>query len=257
MEILSTKELIKPYFLTGAGISLESGIPTFRGNDKDAVWKKTDVSTGTLSFFRKNPVESWKIYLDRFSKINAAKPSTSHILMAQIESKVEDITIVTQNIDGLHLAAGSTKVYEVHGASRYFRCSKYGCEHGAPRGLIHYNDVDFSSFIANPSLESIPRCLSCDSIIRPHVLWFDESYEGHHAYMMQEAIDRLESASVIVALGTSLQVSIAERIEEWKDYLGIRMILVDPFIDPSMVPKGVELVQSTANDFLKSNYKLD
>lgn len=246
---LSEKELRNPYFLTGAGISLESGIPTFRGNDKDAVWSKIDVSTGTLSYFKENPVLSWERYLERFDKLSLALPSSSHKLIKKIEDERSGTVVVTQNVDGLHTLAGSKDVYEIHGSSRFFRCSKHKCSYGSPDGLIKSEDVSLSDFRLHKTVDTLPRCPACKSIIRPHVLWFDESYLSHNSFRFQEAIDRVEDATVIIALGTSLQVSIGSYIKEWSDYIGIRMICIDPFLSKTPM-KGVELYNISSNDFL-------
>lgn len=245
----SDRELSKPYFLTGAGISLESGIPTFRGNDKDAMWNRVDVYTGTLAFFKENPVQSWQKYLERYDLALLAKPSTSHNLIRKIEEERDGTAIVTQNVDGLHTLAGSKNLYEVHGSFRFFRCSKHKCDQGGPNGLIKSSEVCFAQFRVNPSLETIPACNLCGSIIRPHVLWFDESYLDHNAYRFQDAINSLDEATIVIAIGTSMQVSIAAYIKQWVDYLGIRMICIDPFLKDTPI-KGVELYNISSNKFL-------
>ena len=251
-KFFSEEELERPYFLTGAGVSLESGIPTFRGNDAGAVWNKLDVSMGTLNFFKEDPVTSWTNYLERFDKVAKAVPSSSHMLIKDIEKEREGTVIVTQNVDGLHTVAGSKNVYEVHGSFRYVRCSKHRCHNGSPDGLIATEDVSFDKFRIHKTLETIPKCPICDSLIRPHVLWFDESYLSHNAFGFQSAINALEGVTVVMALGTSMQVAIASYIKQWSiDYLGIRMVCVDPFVSDCAIP-GVKLIKAPANDFLKT-----
>ena len=104
---------MKPYILTGVGVSLASGIPTFRGPDPDAVWSNRAVETGTRKYFLANPVESWLDYLKRFISYSNCEPNKAHILLSKLEEKSDSFTLVTQNVDGLHSKAGSKDVSRV------------------------------------------------------------------------------------------------------------------------------------------------
>src|SRR5260370_32980994 len=126
--------------VTGAGISLASGIPTFRGADKDAVWKRDVTELATFHYFCVDPVGSWRWYLSRFAALDTAQPNHGHRALVDLErwcqAKGSSFLLVTQNIDDLHRRAGSKQLIEVHGTAAHGRCSRDGCELGAPRGTI-------------------------------------------------------------------------------------------------------------------------
>jgi NAD-dependent deacetylase len=126
--------------ITGAGISLASGIPTFRGTDPGAVWKGNLTELGTVRYFLEEPEGSWSWYLSRFDKVFGAKPNPGHAALADVERwcahQKTPFLLVTQNIDGLHRDAGSAQLVEVHGSARRIRCATNGCRFGAPRGSM-------------------------------------------------------------------------------------------------------------------------
>ena len=169
--------------VTGAGISLASGIPTFRGSDPDAVWANDVMEMGTHRFFTANPGKSWEWYLSRFDGLSDKMPNPAHTALVDLENwhvgRGGRFTLITQNVDGLHRKAGSERLVEVHGTSAEVRCSRYGCELGAPSGSIPRDSMDLAAFRASPSDETVPRCPSCGAMIRQHVLLFDEFYDEH------------------------------------------------------------------------------
>jgi NAD-dependent deacetylase len=114
--------------VTGAGISAASGIPTFRGTDPDAIWKRDITELGTLAFFHENPVASWQWYLSRFDKVLSAKPNLGHVSIARLErwqlARGGGFLLVTQNIDTLHEQAGSRRMVKVHGSADRVRCPR-------------------------------------------------------------------------------------------------------------------------------------
>lgn len=219
-------------FITGAGISLASGIPTFRGTDPGAVWKRDVLEMGTLAFFHRNPVESWKWYLDRFAKCRNAEPNPAHHAITEIERKVVEVgsefLLLTQNVDGLHLEAGTKNVIEVHGAARKMRCSKRNCVNGAPAGWLEWDDSVFDEFRADPRLETIPRCPVCHKLIRAHVLWFDESYADHESYGLDTWLQALSRADSMVFIGTSFSVAITESCLEQAADFRLPAFIIDP-----------------------------
>ena len=117
LELLNLPD-VYPLFVTGAGISLASGVPTFRGNDPDAVWANDILERGTLRYFQQNPVIAWDWFLQKFDTCRTAKPNPAHIALAEIETKLlsrgNKCLTVTQNVDGLHRAAGTQNLVEVH-----------------------------------------------------------------------------------------------------------------------------------------------
>lgn len=150
------KESKRIVFFTGAGISAESGIPTFRG--KDGIWNKLKPEElANFDAFMRNPDMVWEWYNHRKKIIHEAKPNAGHLAIAEMQNLFENVTVVTQNIDNLHRRAGSEKIYELHGNIERNFCSK--CK-------TFYNDeLDFSN--------GVPKC-KCGGLIRPDVVWFGE-----------------------------------------------------------------------------------
>jgi NAD-dependent deacetylase len=143
-------------FFTGAGISSESGIPTFRG--KDGIWNKLKPEElANFNAFIRNPEMVWEWYNHRKKIIHEAQPNAAHLTIAEMQNHFKNVTVVTQNIDNLHRRAGSNTVFELHGnIERNFciNCKKF------------YNEeLDFS--------KGIPKC-ECGGLIRPDVVWFGE-----------------------------------------------------------------------------------
>ncbi|MHC4109378.1 MAG: SIR2 family NAD-dependent protein deacylase, partial [Planctomycetota bacterium] len=172
--------------VTGAGISLASGIPTFRGSDPHAIWKRDVTELGTRRYFEEDPVGSWCWYVQRFEAIGEARPNPAHAAVARIErwhaGRGGDFLLVTQNIDTLHEQAGSIRLVKVHGSIDRVRCSRSGCVNGTPRGSLPRSGLDLAPLRADPSRAHLPECPECGAILRPHVLWFDEYYDEHDDY---------------------------------------------------------------------------
>ncbi len=231
-DLLAMEETDALLVVTGAGVSLASGIPTFRGSDPDAVWAKDTTTRGTYRFFAIDPVSSWLWYLSRFESLAGAKPNPAHHALVDLERwQIErggDVLLVTQNIDGLHRAAGSERLVEVHGRADRVRCDRIGCENAAPRGSLSRAEVDIASFLAAPSRATVPRCPSCGALLRPHVLWFDETYTEHVDYGFGRAMYAASRASVIVFAGTSFAVGITALVLEQADARGVPVYSIDP-----------------------------
>ena len=145
----------KIVFVTGAGISQESGIPTFRGND--GLWRKYDpMKLATIDAFYQDPKLVWEWYEDRRKNIIAAKPNAGHKAIANL-AKFKDVCVLTQNIDGLHQRAGSRNVLELHGSIITIKCT-----------VCNFKDKITNSF------SEIPPLCKCGNILRPEVVWFGE-----------------------------------------------------------------------------------
>ena len=133
--------------LTGAGISLASGIPTFRGSDEGAVWTRDVTELGTYRYFQRDPVGSWRWYLQRFAAALQAKPNAAHFALSELErwhaGRGGTFLLVTQNIDTLHEQAGSLDFVKVHGSADRARCSSPRCPLGST-ATIALADLDFS-----------------------------------------------------------------------------------------------------------------
>lgn len=218
--------------VTGAGISLGSGIPTFRGTDPGAVWKRDVTELGTYRFFREDPVESWRWYLSRFDMVLNARPNPAHLAVAALErwhlGRGGRFLLVTQNIDTLHEDAGSRELVKVHGSADRVRCARTGCVHGAPRGSLPRGDFDIEPFRAAPSLETLPRCPACGDVLRQHVLWFDEYYQEHEDYQWQRVQEAAGTMDLGLFIGTSFAVGVTDVFLQTGLLRKVPMASVDP-----------------------------
>ena len=202
-KLLSAKKVV---FVTGAGISQESGIPTFRG--KDGLWRNYDaMKLATIDAFYDDPKLVWEWYNERRQNIFAANPNAGHKAIAELENFV-DVVVLTQNIDGLHQKAGSSKVLELHGSIVKIKCT-----------VCDFKDEIFTDFSEFP-----PLC-SCGNILRPDVVWFGE---GLPQDVWQEAIIHANSCDVMVIAGTSLVVSPANTLPIYAKQNNAILIEVNP-----------------------------
>src|SRR4051794_15179870 len=145
--------------LTGAGVSAESGVPTFR--DSNGLWENHHVEdVATPSAFRRDPKLVWRFYNARRARLRTVQPNPGHHALVRLEERLGagNFALVTQNVDGLHRAAGSKHVLEVHGNLRRVRCSNPDCGHRADRGL--------------DELPELPACPDCGGLLRPDIVWF-------------------------------------------------------------------------------------
>ena len=219
--------------VTGAGVSLASGIPTFRGSDVGAIWKRDVMELGTHAFFEEDPAGSWSWYLSRFDKVQDAKPNAGHRAMAALESfqlgRGGDFLLVTQNIDTLHEQAGSKRMIKVHGTSDRYRCSRVGCRFGAPDGSIAAAEINIDAFRKDPVAANVPRCPACGSFLRMHILWFDETYDGHENYHWREVCTAVATqAKLVIFAGTSFSVGVTELVLQFSEMRGVLMFNIDP-----------------------------
>jgi NAD-dependent deacetylase len=169
--------------LTGAGVSAESGVPTFRG--PGGLWKNRDpMSLATPEAFAEDPRTVWEWYEWRRGLIRACAPNPGHEAIAAIEREKEDFLLVTQNVDGLHRLAGSRKMVEFHGNIWIVRCTGCGREEEVR-----------SAFPVLP-----PRCGSCGALLRPGVVWFGEQIP---AAALSASLSMLERCDLLLVAGTS------------------------------------------------------
>jgi NAD-dependent deacetylase len=238
--------------VTGAGVSAASGLPLFRGIDPDAIWNRDILEVGTVSYFRRHPVEWWQWFLDRFAGLGEARPNPAHEALAALErwqlGRGGDFLLVTQNVDTLHEQAGSCRLIKVHGTSNRLRCSRIGCALGSPSGSIPGDEVDLASFLRDPRSETLPRCPRCGSLLRPHVLLFDELYDEHMDYRFGEVRRAAERSALTLFAGTSFSVGVTELV--LREALGWRVPVVS--IDPAAAPPvpGVMAVRTAAEEIL-------
>ncbi len=218
------KDSRKIVFVTGAGISQESGIPTFRG--KDGLWRKYDVmKLATIDVFYENPKLVWEWYEERRQNIMAAKPNAGHLAIAELE-KSKSVSVLTQNIDGLHQRAGSTKVYEIHGSIITIKCT-----------VCDFKDVITSSF------SELPPICKCGNVLRPDVVWFGEPLPQD---VWQAAMQQASSCDVMVVVGTSLAVSPATLLPVYAKQGGAALIEVNPEETPMSASMDLSIRSSAA-----------
>jgi len=169
--------------LTGAGISAESGVPTFRG--ADGMWKNYQATElATPQAFARDPELVWAFYNWRRDLISKVTFNAAHQALVDLEDQVPHFTLITQNVDGLHLLAGSRNLLELHGDLWKVRCTK--CE----RVVLD----------RSPDMGTLPTCAHCGGLLRPHVVWFGESLDPD---VLGSAVEAARSSEVMLVIGTS------------------------------------------------------
>lgn len=208
--------------LSGAGMSQESGIRTFR--DMDGLWEEYDVmEVATPEAWHKNPELVMKFYNDRRKQLYECSPNAGHSGLAELEKFLE-VDIITQNIDDLHERAGSTRVLHLHGELKKARSS-------VDESLIYDTDgweLKFGQLCARGSQ------------LRPHIVWFGEAVPA-----MEEAISIVEKADILVVIGTSLNVYPAAGLVNYTKS-GTPIYLIDPE-RPSAFIRNVTFIQEKAS----------
>jgi NAD-dependent protein deacetylase/lipoamidase len=222
--------------LTGAGISAESGIPTFRGADGYwVVGSKTyhPQEIATHDMFIRNPEAVWAWYLSRRAVCHAAEPNPGHEAVVELETLFgERFRLITQNVDGLHLRAGSTleRTYQIHGNLDYARCD---VECGQPVWSLPETLVLTQSQGTHlpAGMADRLRCPRCHAWARPHVLWFDEYYDEEH-YRYDSSIRAATSAEVLLVVGTSGATRLPMQVGHLASEAGALMIDVNIEANP-------------------------
>ena len=226
--------------VTGAGVSLASGLPTFRGTDPGAVWKRDVTELGTNRYFEEDPAGSWTWYTSRFDIVRDKQPNPAHHALAAIErwqvARGGKFLLVTQNVDPLHERAGSERLVKVHGSADRVRCSRPRCVHGAPRGSLPRAGIDMGAFEAEPVTANVPRCPSCGALLRQHVLWFDEFYDEHRDYQWDRVLEAAQTMDACLFVGTSFSVGVTDLFLRAGLMTGRRLLAIDPGADASPHP---------------------
>jgi NAD-dependent deacetylase len=201
--------------LTGAGISAESGIPTFRG--PEGYWTVGSRNyhpqqMATMAMFRRHPREVWKWYLYRAGVCRDARPNAGHLALVALEERLADrFLLITQNVDGLHLRAGNSpeRTYQIHGNVFFMRCSA-PCG-GAPQPLPE-------SLVGRPpraeltaAEDRLLRCPDCGAAARPHVLWFDEIYDEEN-FRFESALAAADATDLLLVVGTSGSTNLPSQV---------------------------------------------
>ncbi len=220
--------------LTGAGISAESGIPTFRGQEGFWVVGSRNYmpqEMANFAMFQRAPEEVWRWYLYRFGVCRSAEPNTGHRALVELDRAYGDrFHLVTQNIDGLHLRAGASpeRTSAIHGEAAWVRCSD-ACS-GAKLPLPDLGVRDAGSPLTAEDRAKL-TCPRCGAWLRPHVLWFDECYDEEN-YRMETAMRAAYEANLLLVVGTSGATNLPMQIGTLAYRRGIGMVDVNPEPNP-------------------------
>lgn len=215
--------------LTGAGVSADSGVPTFRG--KEGLWRNFQAEDlATPEAFSNNPRLVWEWYDWRRKLIASKNPNPAHLSLVELEKKAPAFTLMTQNVDGLHLWAGTQNLIELHGNIWQVRCTQ--CD------TISYNlDVP---------INILPECSNCQGLIRPHIVWFGEALNPEYVRKSQKA---LETCDVMLVIGTSGIVQPAASFAGEARSNGAFVIEIN--LDPALDKESVDLsLQGRAKDIV-------
>ena len=194
-------------FFGGAGVSTESGIPDFRSVDGlyNQQWSYPPETILSHSFFTRDPEEYYRFHRAKLV-VEGVKPNRAHLRLASLEREGKLRAVITQNIDGLHQAAGSKKVLELHGSILRAYCSK--CRRPYPADVINYGT-------------GVPRC-SCGGVIRPDIVLYEEGLDED---ILSQSISYIRNADVLIVCGTSLNVYPAAGLINY--YRGNKLVLVN------------------------------
>jgi len=185
------KESTKTLALTGAGISTESGIPDYR-SPGTGLWEKFDpIKAASLSALRRDPAGFYQTNLERWTAFRDARPNQAHLALSQLEKQNLLLGVITQNIDGLHVKAGSGKVWEVHGHLRTARCMDCRASHPFTHLVEKFK-----------SGENPPRCLKCSGVLRPDVVLFEDQMNEDFF----QATQVISGCQLMLVVGSSLTV---------------------------------------------------
>ena len=194
-------------FFGGAGVSTESGIPDFRSVDGlyNQKWKYPPETILSASFFQRDPEEYYRFHREKLV-IDGVKPNRAHLALARLEQEGKLRAVLTQNIDGLHQAAGSKNVLELHGSILRAYCAK--CRKPYPAELMNHG-------------QGVPRC-GCGGVIRPDIVLYEEPLDQD---VLTSAINYIRNAEILIVGGTSLNVYPAAGLINY--YRGNKLVLIN------------------------------
>jgi NAD-dependent deacetylase len=210
----------------GAGVSAESGVPTFRG--AGGLWEGQRVEdVATPEAFRRDPQTVWRFYAMRQEALAGVRPNPAHEVLAAMEDRYDDFLLVTQNVDNLHERAGSRKLVKLHGSVMEVRCT--ACETvSAPAGPLRASEIERGA---------LPRC-ACGGLLRPNVVWFGELLEPLHFERVRSFFQQCPPPlgaggdTVLLVIGTSGVVSAGYGITDLAALYGARVVEINPETTP-------------------------
>lgn len=214
----------KVVFFGGAGVSTESGIPDFRSQDGlyNQNYKYPPELIISHSFFMQNPKEFYRFYFDRMIPDDSIKPNAAHLKLAELEKIGKLNGIVTQNIDGLHQAAGSQKVYELHGSILRNFC------------MTCHEPYDLAALKDARDEDGIPKCPKCGGMLKPDVVLYEEPLDNS---VMHQAIAAITQADLMIIAGTSLIVYPAAGLVDY--FKGNHVVIINR--DPTKQDQKADL----------------
>jgi len=203
---------------TGAGVSAESGIPTYR-DAEDGLWTQYDPEEfASIDHFLQNPTLFWRFFQDvRYQAITKAEPNPGHRALAALERAGRLRAVITQNIDGLHQAAGSRTVIELHGNTRSIRCLSCGARYSMETVYLQL------------ARELPPPCRACGGMLKPEVVFFGESLPEA---ALRQATEAADACDLLLAIGSSLVVYPAAILPERARRRGAGLIMVNRTATP-------------------------
>jgi NAD-dependent deacetylase len=216
--------------LTGAGISAESGVPTFR-EAQTGLWAQYDPQQlATPQAFRRDPKLVWEWYAWRRELVSRAEPNPGHLALAELERRVPQFTLITQNVDGLHERAGSQNIVELHGNIMRTKCFNNG------RFVQSWPETD-----AIP-----PHCPHCGGLLRPDVVWFGENLPPD---ALETAVSSAQSCDIFFSIGTSSLVQPAASLPLEAVHAGALTVEINPQTTPLTAHVSIALT-GTAGSIL-------
>ena len=195
---------------TGAGISAESGLATFRG--RDGLWNKYDPAVASIESFAQDPRKFWQFAREIGWIFLAARPNDAHIALAELEEMKRLDCVITQNVDGLHQRAGSKHVIEIHGNASRIICTRCAAAYATERIIDRLTE------------QEIPTCDRCGGTLKPDVILFGEPLQKK---AFDHALKEVKSAGLLLAVGTSLEVYPAASLPEIAKKNGAKIISID------------------------------
>ena len=233
-DIERAAEILRPAkrvaVLTGAGISAESGVPTFRG--PDGLWRRFRAEDlATPEAFADDPKLVWEWYDWRRGKIAGVAPNPGHATLAKWERRFPAFTLITQNVDGLHARAGSKNLLELHGNIWKTRCTAEGT-------VAQHDEV--------PLQILPPRCPDCGALLRPHIVWFGESLDRA---VIDRAFAESASCDVMLVVGTSALIHPAASLPYHALQAGAGVIEINPDTTP-LTPEATLFLRGKSGEIL-------
>jgi NAD-dependent deacetylase len=235
MKPLELSEKSRVLVLTGAGISAESGVPTFRG--MGGLWEGHPVErVASPEGFAADPALVWRFYRERRRAAKAVQPNPGHTALVELERRLGDrFLLATQNVDGLHARAGSVRQVALHGElmkSRCVRCAE------------PFDDGD------DEVMAPLPRCARCGAAVRPHIVWFGEMLDPAHLERVSAFIEHAGEALVFLAVGTSGNVYPAAGFVDVARAQGGETWLVDLEPSPDFAARFDEVLRGKSGALL-------